>query len=238
MTEQDRNTIEIGDITLSYYRKGVGKKALLLLHGNSEDATIFNDYLNNTNNDYKTYAIDLRGHGQSGSGDGKFTIKTMAIDIMRFINQKPFAKVSIVGYSDGANIAMYLAKIAPELIEKMVLISGNLFVKALLKPFFYKTRFKYKFYKPLQVFSKKARIRTSKMALMLDNIGVYPDDLNQYVFPTLIVDAEDDLIDKDHTDSIARAIPNSKRLTIKEANHFSLIKSKELFDAINNFLND
>src|SRR5690554_4463718 len=143
MNESDRNTINVGDITLSYYRKGNGKKALILLHGNSENAKIFSDYLNTVSEDYKAYAIDLRGHGKSQWGEGNFTIKTMAIDIMRFINQKPFDKVSIVGFSDGANIAMYLAKIAPELIDKLVLISGNLFVKALAKPFFYKIRFRY-----------------------------------------------------------------------------------------------
>lgn len=236
MTEQDRNTITVGDIKLSYYRKGNGKKALLLLHGNSENATIFSDYLDNIDTDYKTYAIDLRGHGKSGSGKGRFTIKTMAIDIMRFIHQKPFDKVSIVGYSDGANIAMYLAKIAPELIDKLILISGNLFVKALDKTFFYRTRLQYKLTKPLQSFCKKARIKTSKIALMLDNIGVYPDDLNKYTFPVLVVDAEDDLIDKGHTSLIARSIPHSKRLTIKGANHFNMIKSKAMIDAINDFI--
>lgn len=237
MNEQDRNSIEVGDISISYYRKGNGKKALLLLHGNSEDATIFTEYLDYySENDYKTYAIDLRGHGKSDSGKGDFTIKTMAIDIMRFINLKPFEKVTIVGYSDGANIAMYLAKIAPQLIDKLVLISGNLFVKALTKPFLSKIKLKYKMMKPLQSFSRRAKLNASKMALMLDNIGVYPDDLNKYTFPVLVVDAEEDLIDKEHTSQIARSIPNAKRITIKGTNHFSLIKNKELFDAIAQFI--
>lgn len=68
MNESDRNTINVGDITLSYYRKGNGKKALILLHGNSENAKIFSDYLNTVSEDYKAYAIDLRGHGKSQWG--------------------------------------------------------------------------------------------------------------------------------------------------------------------------
>ncbi|HHT83111.1 MAG: alpha/beta fold hydrolase [Christensenellales bacterium] len=237
MNESDRNTINVGDITLSYYRKGNGKKALILLHGNSENAKIFSDYLNTVSEDYKAYAIDLRGHGKSQWGEGNFTIKTMAIDIMRFINQKPFDKVSIVGFSDGANIAMYLAKIAPELIDKLVLISGNLFVKALAKPFFYKIRFRYKLNKPFGYIIKRARLRATKMALMLDNIGVYPDDLNNFDFPVLVIDAQNDLIAKEHTSLIVRSIPNAKHITIEGADHFTIMKNPRLFEAVNQFLN-
>src|SRR5690554_1222940 len=236
MTDKDTNTIKVGNIILSYYRKGNGKKALLLLHGNGEDATIFSEYLESVSNKYKTYAVDLRGHGKSQFGDKDFSIKTMAVDIMRFIHQKPFEKVSLVGYSDGANIAMMLAKIAPELIEKMVLISGNLYSKALSKPFYHSIRLKFKLYEPLRRVSKRMRLKTTKLALMLNNIGVYPEDLNKIDFPTLIVDAERDIIDKDHTALIARSIPGSKHITIKDTNHMDIIKSPELFKAINDFI--
>lgn len=236
MIDYTRNTINVGDIELSYYRKGSGKKALILLHGNSEDATIFIDYLNNCLNDYKIYAIDLRGHGHSGNGKGHFTIKDMAIDIMRFINLKPFSNASIVGYSDGANIAMYLAKIAPSLVEKLVLISGNLFVKALSSTFVNSTKRKYKFIKPFSFISKKAKTASSKLALMLNNIGVYSDDLNKFNFPTLVIDAENDIIEKDHTSLIAKSIPNAQHITIEKTNHYNLIKNPLLFTAIDDFL--
>ncbi|MFW5779989.1 MAG: alpha/beta fold hydrolase [Bacillota bacterium] len=236
MTDKDTNTIKVGGITLSYYRKGNGNKALLLLHGNSENATIFSDFLDTVSNKYKTYAIDLRGHGKSEAGDGDFSIKSMAIDIIRFIHQKPFEKVSIVGYSDGANIAMVLAKLAPELIEKMVLISGNIYAKALSKSFYRITKLKYNLYEPFKKMSKKIFLKTTKLALMLNNIGIYPEDLNKLDFPTLVIDAEKDIVDKDHTALIARSIPNSKHITIKDTNHMDIIRNKQLFKEINNFL--
>ena len=41
MTDKDTNTIQVGDITLSYYRKGNGKKPCSCSTRNGEDATIF-----------------------------------------------------------------------------------------------------------------------------------------------------------------------------------------------------
>lgn len=238
MKEQDRNSIAVGDITMSYYRRGNGNKALILIHGNSESAAIFDDYIQTVDPKYKAYAIDTRGHGLSTGGKGSFSIKTMAIDVMRFINQKPFETVSVVGYSDGANIAMYLAKIAPRLIDKMVLISGNLYAKAINKTFFNKALFKYKFYKSFEKLNTKAKIAANRMEIMLNNIGVYPEDLHNLNIPTLVIDAEHDLIDKEHTALIARSIPGAERLTIKGADHYSIIKSQALFDAVNDFVNN
>ena len=40
-----------------------------------------------------------------------------------------FHKVSIVGFSDGANLAMVFATRFPNYVEKLVLNSGNLFFK-------------------------------------------------------------------------------------------------------------
>lgn len=238
MKEQDRNSIAVGDINMSYYRRGNGNKALILIHGNSESAAIFDDYIQTVDPKYKAYAIDTRGHGLSTGGKGSFSIKTMAIDVMRFINQKPFATVSIVGYSDGANIAMYLAKIAPGLIDKMVLISGNLYAKAINKTFYNKALFKYKFYKSFEKISTKAKIAANRMEIMLNNTGVYPEDLHNINIPTLVIDAERDLIDKEHTALIARSIPGARSLTIKGVDHYSIIKNQALFDAVNDFVKD
>lgn len=236
MNEQDRNSIKVGDINMNYYRKGNGKKALILIHGNSEDNTIFEDYFQTISDDWKAYAIDMRGHGKTDNGKGSYSIKTMAVDVMRFIYQKPFESVSIVGFSDGANVAMYLTKLAPNIVDKLVLISGNLYVKALSPSFYKKAKLKYKLYRPFMGLSPKAKKITTKMELMLNNIGVYPEDLNHFNLPTLIVSAENDLIDKEHTALIARSIPNSKQITIKGTDHYNLIKSPDLFKEINSFL--
>lgn len=236
MDEKDKNSILIGDIDINYYRKGHGKKAVILLHGNNEDATIFEPYFETVSDSIKTYALDTRGNGCTKCGEKEYTIKRQAIDTMRFINQKPFEKATIVGYSDGANIAMYLGKIAPELIDKMVLISGNIFVKGLKDAFYKNIRCRYKLLQPFSKVSRSIKLYTQKLELMLNNIGVYPEDLEKFNFPTLIIDAENDLIEKEHTELIARSIKNSKRMTIPGTNHIDIIKNQNTFDAINKFI--
>lgn len=238
MNEQDRNSIKVGDIDMSYYRKGNGKKALILIHGNSENSTIFKDYFNTINDNWKTYAVDMRGHGKTDHGKGSFSIKTLAIDVMRFIHQKPFETVSIIGFSDGANVAMYLTKLAPELVDKLVLISGNLYVKAISKSFYSKTKLRYKLYHTFAGFSPRAKSITNRIALMLNNIGIYPEDLHNFDVPTLVVAAENDLIDSEHTAMITRAIPNAKQVIIEGTDHFNLINSPKLFEEMNAFLNE
>ena len=58
---------------------------------------------------YKVVTIDSRGHGKSDFGGNQLSLGTMAVDLVNVIEELKLGKVNIVGFSDGANIAMLTA---------------------------------------------------------------------------------------------------------------------------------
>ncbi len=65
--------------------------------------------------------IDLRNHGQSPRSD-VMNYPAMAQDVLETLDEYGFEKAIIIGHSMGGKVAMALTAIAPERIDKLVLI--------------------------------------------------------------------------------------------------------------------
>ena len=57
-------TININGLVIYYEKSGKGEP-LILLHGNGEDHTIFENSILILEKQFTVYALDTRGHGQS-----------------------------------------------------------------------------------------------------------------------------------------------------------------------------
>ena len=113
------------DISHNFVEKGKGE-TIILLHGNGEDNSYFSGQIDEFAKDYHVYAIDTRGHGKTPRGDKPFTIRQFADDILDFMDEHKIEKSHILGFSDGANIAMVFAMEHPERVDKLILNGGNL----------------------------------------------------------------------------------------------------------------
>ena len=113
------------DIKLYYQEKGTGEP-LILLHGNGEDSSYFKNQIDYFQNTYRVIAIDTRGHGRSPRGDAPFTIEQFACDLYDFMQEHRISNAIILGFSDGANIAMRFAIKYPDMVKGLILNGGNL----------------------------------------------------------------------------------------------------------------
>jgi len=75
---------------------------------------------------YTVIGIDQRGHGRSPDDARPFSYQEMAEDTAEVIRQLGFGAVDVVGHSDGANVALKLARSHPELVRRVVVGSANL----------------------------------------------------------------------------------------------------------------
>ena len=96
------------DIELFYEEMGSGEP-LILLHGNGEDHTIFDNVAKHFAKQYHVIAIDTRGHGKSPLGDEPFSLYQFAEDLNDFMDEHNIEKANILGFSDGGNIALIFA---------------------------------------------------------------------------------------------------------------------------------
>lgn len=99
---------------------------LILLHGNGEESSYFEHQIAYFSKEYRVIAPDTRGHGKTPRGTAPFTIRQFAEDLHLLLDDMGIGKAHILGFSDGANIAMIFAMKYPERVDKLILNGGNL----------------------------------------------------------------------------------------------------------------
>ena len=113
------------DIEL-YYREAGSGEPLIMLHGNGESGEYFINQIEHFQSRYRVITPDTRGHGRSPRGEAPFTIAQFANDLYDFMQGLGIARAVILGFSDGANIAMKFAMQHPEMVKALILNGGNL----------------------------------------------------------------------------------------------------------------
>ena len=216
------------NIELYYQEMGKGKP-LILLHGNGEDGTYFKHQIDYFSDRYKVIAIDTRGHGKSPRGTAPFTIKQFAKDLNNFMIGQGIDNTVLLGFSDGANIAMEFAMKYPAKVKALILNGGNLSPKGVKRTVQVPIEIGYKIAKCFAAKSKDANKNAEMLGLMVNEPNINPSELSQITVPTLVICGTRDMIKESHTKEIAKNIPNA-RLSIIKGDHFIANKEYEAFN--------
>lgn len=216
------------DISLHYQEKGKGKP-FILLHGNGENGTYFNNQIEFFSNRYRMIAVDTRGHGKSPRGAAPFTIDQFAQDLNEFLIELDISKAIILGFSDGANIAMKFALQHSDKIEALILNGGNLDTKGIKRVIQIPIEIGYKITKIFAEKSEEAKHNMELLGLMVNEPDIKSYELHSIQVPTLVIAGTKDMIKRAHTEEIARNIPNAK-LSIIQGNHFIANKESNKFN--------
>ncbi len=223
------------DIDLYYQEKG-NKEPLILLHGNGEDSSYFRHQMDDFSGRYRVIAVDTRGHGKSPRGTQPFTIEQFSRDLYHFMESLQISKAIILGFSDGANIAMKFAMKYPNKVKALILNGGNLNPKGVKTVTQLPIEIGYKIAKQFASKSQNAKKKAELLGLMVNEPNITPAELSKIAVPTLVICGKRDMIKESHTKEIAKNIPNAK-LSIIEGNHFIANKRYAAFNKeVKNFL--
>jgi pyruvate dehydrogenase E2 component (dihydrolipoamide acetyltransferase) len=114
--------VEVAGQSLRYFRRGGGRKPVLLLHG-------FGGDLNNWLFNHETlaesravYALDLPGHGESSKTVGDGTIGSFTEVVNGFMNAVELPRAHVIGHSLGGAVALDLALAHPDRVSSIALI--------------------------------------------------------------------------------------------------------------------
>jgi len=224
------------DIELYYREKGSGEP-MILLHGNGEDGSYFENQIEYFQNRYRVIAPDTRGHGKSQRGSAPFTIEQFSRDLYDFMKSHEIAKAVILGFSDGANIAMNFAMKHSDMIKALILNGGNLNAKGMKRTTQIPIEIGYKIAKFFAKKSSKAAKNAEMLGLMVNEPNIEPHELTKITAPTLVICGTRDMVKESHTKEIADGILNAE-LTIIKGDHFIANKRPVEFNlAVDAFLN-
>ena len=206
------------DITLYYQEKG-NKEPFILLHGNGQNGSYFKNQIDYFSNRYRVIALDTRGHGRSPRGTKPFTIEQFSCDLCDFMEELEISEAVILGFSDGANIAMKFAMKYPNRVKALILNGGNLNPSGVKITTQLPIEIGYKIAGRFASKSPEAKKNAEMLGLMVNDPNIERNELSKITAPALVICGRNDIIRESHTKEIAKHIPNAK-LSIMEGNHF------------------
>ncbi|WP_436514509.1 alpha/beta fold hydrolase [Ekhidna sp. To15] len=70
---------------------------------------------------FKVYLLDLRNHGNSPHND-EFNYEVMVQDVVELMDDEGLSKAHILGHSMGGKVAMHLATLHPNRVDKLIVV--------------------------------------------------------------------------------------------------------------------
>lgn len=196
-----------------YYEKYGSGSPLILVHGNGEDHTIFDEAVEMLSCRFTCYAVDSRGHGRSAYR-GAFHYRDMAADILAFMEELDLTDVTFVGFSDGGIIGL-LAASQTDRITNLITCGANVSPKGVKNSF----RF---------TISLVNKIKKDPLYdLMLTEPDISAEELGRIEARTLVLAGSRDLVKESETKYIATRIPGAKLRILQGEGHGSYVIHSE-----------
>lgn len=242
-------TITVNDIQLAYERRGKGTP-LVLLHGFPLDHHLWDEVAPLLEDSFDIILPDLRGFGESTTVESPYTMDDYANDIAGLLDQLALQKAAIVGHSMGGYVALAFARLYPERVSGLGLVSSQVLADAPeRKEGRYKSAAdvsengigsvvetmtpKFTADADLQAHARSAMERQPPAAYigalkaMAERSDATPL-LASFHFPVVIVHGDSDsLIPVDRAREVKAALPQAHLVEIQGAGHIPMLESKE-----------
>jgi pimeloyl-ACP methyl ester carboxylesterase len=113
--------VDAGGVRTYYEVHGSGDP-LVLLHGGFCPVETFDGLTPGLAEQYTVYTPERRGHGRTADVEGPITYAAMAADTIAFLDAVGVSEAHLVGWSDGAIVALLVARARRDLARKVVMI--------------------------------------------------------------------------------------------------------------------
>jgi 3-oxoadipate enol-lactonase len=117
--------VSVNGIQLAYDHRGTGNP-LVLLHGFPLDHHLWDEVVPLLEDTFDIILPDLRGFGESTTVDSPYGMNDYASDIAGLLDQLNIQKTAVAGHSMGGYVALAFARLYPERISGLGLVSSQL----------------------------------------------------------------------------------------------------------------
>jgi pimeloyl-ACP methyl ester carboxylesterase len=180
------------------------------------------------------FAPDSRGHGRSSDSDSPLSYALMTEDMVKLMDHLHIQRTDVVGWSDGGIVALDLAIRYPERIRRIVVIGSNFGVDGLIDPPVPGGAIPPvpRYYSRIAADPTHWPVLFRKVTMMWATQPHYSrEQLGRINAPTLVMAGESDIVKREHTDALARAIPKSKESIVGGTTHNLIWEKSEIVNA-------
>lgn len=233
-TDYRHGVVDTSHAWIYYKDSGGNSLPLLMLHGNAETHQVFEYYDKRLSEKYRVILMDSRAHGRSELkpeyAEKEFTITDMAGDVAALLDTLHIDSCILLGFSDGANIALEFASLFPEKVLSVIAISGNSSPDGLIAPLRIFSNIKYSCLKTLNRLPGRPFARSRQLTSLLCNSPMLTEEqLRNIKAPVLLIAGTRDLIKVSHSRRMAQLIPHGQLVLVKGATHTSMFAREKLY---------
>jgi pimeloyl-ACP methyl ester carboxylesterase len=229
--------VTLRGIRLYYEDRGEGP-ALLLLHGGTGNGDQFSKQVPAFAPHYRLIVPDSRAQGRTSDGTGPVTYHGMAEDVVALMDHLGIRTARVMGWSDGGVIGLDLAAHHPSRVTHLVTFGANTTVEgmnaedrawgdtATVAAFGDGTR---------QAWAERAPEGANYEVAMGKILDLWrsepqlpPALLAKIRAKAMICAGDHDVVRREHTEAIAKAIPGAKLWIVPDANHSVMIEKSEV----------
>jgi pimeloyl-ACP methyl ester carboxylesterase len=230
--------VQLGAVKTWYDEHGSGDP-LVLMHGGLVDARSFEPNLGALAERFRVYTPERRGHGHTPDVPGPITYQLMAEDTIAFLEAVVGEPAHLVGHSDGAFIAMLAGMQRPELVKRLVLISGGFNKKGEAMPDMEwdvdaLEQFLGSAYGEVSPDGREhfrvVAAKIGEMAAVEPNLQA--SELAKVTARTLVMFSDDDLMTPTHAVEMYEALPNAELAIVPGTSHFLMQEKPQLVNRL------
>jgi 2-succinyl-6-hydroxy-2,4-cyclohexadiene-1-carboxylate synthase len=125
LRKEEMMKINANGINMNYELTGEGR-CLVLIHGFSDNLTMWYNQVPEFSKQYQVLIYDVRGHGQTETPEGQFSMDLFADDLQALLEVLNIEKACVLGYSMGGRIGLEFAFKYPDRITGLVFANSGI----------------------------------------------------------------------------------------------------------------
>jgi abhydrolase domain-containing protein 8 len=232
---------------------------LFFIHGAGGRADQWINQIDHFKDKYQITTFDLLGHGRSSKPKNGYEFNSLLADVVTVFEHHKGHKNIVIGHSYGVALALHLAVLKPDDIQKLVLIGANsprslpgsgiwklpAFILEWMRPIFSNGFVKGALHPETnQDFIKKEQSISDKnpmymMKQLINGMEEIPDlDIGKIKIPTLVINGEaDGLTPISGAKELTMLLPNAEMIVVEKASHLVMMEQPEIVnEIISNFI--
>jgi pimeloyl-ACP methyl ester carboxylesterase len=234
-------TVAVDSAEIYYATYGQGAP-VILLHGGLGNSDHWSNQVPALAEHFRVIAIDSRGQGRSTRTRAPVSYDAMAHDVIAVMDQLELPRASIVGWSDGGEIALKIAIEHPDRVDHLFVFGTNYDVNG-SKPRGSQRSATFAAYaaKSRADYLKLSKATPRQVDELVDwllpvwrnPMGFTKDQLRGIQATTMVADGDhDEIIVLAQVEEMAQLIPHAKLAVLKDTSHFALWQDPADFNKV------